>query len=429
MRRRFDSFSLVICGLIICICGSFISIYTNELYLSIALGLLSMVLLYCLLRIHKSTQKKVDFMFNAIACDDFSFNFPEHKGSIKERSLNALLNRIKEIIIDAKVNAVEKEKYYEHIFNSIDTGILIINSDGKIFQSNEALSDMLGLKVITHINHISKVSPDLAMQISSIHPNEPLQASVETELGKTTLALSATYIMLKDNQMKLVAISNVDKALDKKEMESWSKLTRVLTHEIMNSLAPITSLSESLIELNKDPRLAQGLSTIHQTNKSLASFVDSYRNFTRIQQPVKTPFEIAPLIDNIISLLCTKDVNVSVDMNPHDIMIYADENQILQVLVNLIKNACQAIEEQSHKEIKIKAYVREDENVVVEITNNGPAIDDSAVENLFIPFFTTKKGGKGVGLAISKQIMQHHNGQLTLSSNREGEVSFTLLFS
>ena len=428
MIRRYDSFLSVLFALTICLCGSFISIYTNRLYLSIALGLASIILLYCLLRIHKNTQKKVDFMFNAIACDDFSFNFPEHKGSIKERSLNALLNRIKEIIIDAKVNAVEREKYYEHIFNSIDTGILIINSDGKIFQSNEALSDMLGLKVITHINHISKVSPDLALQISSIHPNEPLQARIENEWGNTALTLSATHIMLKDKQMKLVAISNVDKALDKKEMESWSKLTRVLTHEIMNSLAPITSLSESLIEINKDPRLAQGLSTIHQTNKSLASFVDSYRNFTRIQQPVKSPFEIAPLIDNIISLLCPKAIVIKVDVNPQDIMIYADENQILQVLVNLIKNASQAIEELPYKEINIKAYIKEDENVVIEIFNNGPAIDNSAVENLFIPFFTTKEGGKGVGLAISKQIMQHHNGQLLLSNNHEGEVCFTLLF-
>ena len=428
MIRRYDSFLSVLFALTICLCGSFISIHTNRLYLSIALGLASIILLYRLLRIHKNTQKKVDFMFNAIACDDFSFNFPEHKGSIKERSLNALLNRIKEIIIDAKVNAVEREKYYEHIFNSIDTGILIINSDGKIFQSNEALSDMLGLKVITHINHISKVSPDLALQISSIHPNEPLQARIENEWGNTALTLSATHIMLKDKQMKLVAISNVDKALDKKEMESWSKLTRVLTHEIMNSLAPITSLSESLIEINKDPRLAQGLSTIHQTNKSLASFVDSYRNFTRIQQPVKSPFEIAPLIDNIISLLCPKDIVIKADVNPQDIMIYADENQILQVLVNLIKNASQAIEELPYKEINIKAYIKEDENVVIEIFNNGPAIDNSAVENLFIPFFTTKEGGKGVGLAISKQIMQHHNGQLLLSNNHEGEVCFTLLF-
>ncbi len=429
MRRRFDSFSTVLFLLIVCLCSTYISFLSDRLYLVIALICISIVLLYSLLRIHKSTQKKVDFMFNAIACDDFSFNFPEHKGTLKERSLNALLNRIKEIIIEAKVNAVEREKYYEHIFNSIDTGILIINSDGNIYQSNKTISDMIGVKIITHINHISKVSPELALQITAIHPNEPQQAQIETEWGKTTLALSATYIMLKYKQMKLVAISNVDKALDKKEMESWSKLTRVLTHEIMNSLAPITSLCESLIELNTDPRLAQGLSTIHQTNKSLASFVDSYRNFTRIKQPVKTPFEIAPLIDNITTLLCPKDVVVNTEIKPQDIMIYADENQILQVLVNIIKNACQAIEEQSYKEIKIKAYEREDENVMIEVINNGSAIDNSAVENLFIPFFTTKKSGKGVGLAISKQIMQHHNGQLTLSSNREGEVSFTLLFS
>ncbi len=428
MRRRYDRFTGVLFLLTSCILGSLVAIYLHKVLLSIILLLASIVLSYCLWRIHQNIHKKLDFMIQAIACDDFSFSFPEQKGSVKERSLNGLLNRIKEIIIEAKVNAVEREKYYEHIFNSIDTGILIIHDDGKIYQSNKALLDMLGLQVLTHINHIAKVSADLAFQIKAIYPNEPLEAKIETEWGKTALTLAATSIMLKDKRMKLVAISNVDRALDKKEMESWSKLTRVLTHEIMNSLAPITSLSESLIAINKDPHLAQGLSTIYQTNKSLTSFVDSYRNITRIQQPIKSPFEIAPLIDNIVSLLCPDDVELLIDVNPENIMIYADENQILQVLVNLIKNACQAVEELAYKCISIKAYIKEDENVVIEICNNGPAIDDAAVENLFIPFFTTKKGGKGVGLAISKQIIQHHNGQLLLSNNSEGEVCFTLLF-
>lgn len=238
----------------------------------------------------------------------------------------------------------------------------------------------------------------------------------------------ASTVELNENELKIVAVSSLDSALDRKEIETWSKLTRVLTHEIMNSLSPITSLSETLLSMNHSAEMQQGLETIVLTNKSLVSFVENYRSFTTIQKPVKHPFEIKPILQNLLRLICPSDVEYGLSVEPENTMIFADENQVLQVVVNLLKNAVQAIENNKEKRIEVRVYIREDENVVIEVSNNGPQIAADVVENLFTPFFTTRKGGKGIGLSVSKRIMQLHSGSLTLVVNQIDRVTFSLIF-
>lgn len=412
------------CSLIACVC-----LVMCEHYVYAAIfGLFSFVLFFKVLVIYKSSRNKIDFMFNALECDDYSFSFSEFEDGNNELELNALLNRIKSLLVNAKLRTIEQEKYYEYIFDRLNSGVVIINDKGNILQANKAMHDILGLEILAHTNHIAKISESLSDAILRCADNETLEVTVLSESGDKTYSVVASEVNLNEKELKIVAVSSLDSALDRKEIETWSKLTIVLTHEIMNSLSPITSLSETLISMNRNPEMQQGLETIVQTNKSLISFVENYRSFTAVQKPVKHPFEIKMLLDNLLRLICPEDVDCSLSVEPEDTMIFADENQVLQVVVNLLKNAVLAVENNTEKRIEVKVYIREDENVIVEVTNNGPQITPDVVENLFLPFFTTRKGGKGIGLSVSKQIMQLHNGSLTLTSNHIDKVTFSLVF-
>ena len=251
------------------------------------------------------------------------------------------------------------------------------------------------------------------------------------EIGEVKLSISAAEMVFDKTKLKIISVNDINSAMDEQEEETWIKLTRVLTHEIMNSLAPITSLSETLIELNEkgSPQITKGLETIQFTGQSLISFVDSYRKFTRLQTPVKTPFELKPFLEDAVALQCINSrIDVVFEINPSDIMIYADKDMIMQVVTNLIKNALYAIKDLDKPKIAIKASILQNEDVEILISNNGNSIPDNVVKDIFMPFFTTKEEGSGIGLRVSRQIMHLHSGGISLNKNKEGEVTFSLTF-
>ncbi|MFI3279722.1 MAG: ATP-binding protein [Rikenellaceae bacterium] len=415
--------------LLCCFIASSVWLICSEVYIWASISaLISVVLFFHVLSIGKSAQRKINFMFNALESDDYSFKFEESSDDIGELAFNAMLNRIKELLSNAKLRTIEQEKYYEYIFDRLNTGVVVINDRGNILQANEAMRELLGVEILAHTNHIAKIYEVLSQAILRCADGETREVTVASESGEKAFSVVASVVELNGRELKIVAVSSLDSALDRKEIETWSKLTRVLTHEIMNSLSPITSLSETLLLMNNSPQMQQGLETIVQTNKSLVSFVENYRNFTTVQKPVKHPFEVKPLLDNLLRLICPDDVEYRLSVEPEDTMLFADENQVLQVVVNLLKNAVQAVENNPEKYIEVRVYIREDENVVVEVCNNGPQIAPEVIENLFLPFFTTRKGGKGIGLSVSKRIMQLHGGSLTLSVNQVDRVVFSLLF-
>ncbi len=409
----------LVAGVALIFCGSYFAL----IFIVASLFLFNRVLF-----INRRDHEKIDFMFNALESDDYSFCFSEEKKDVQDAIFNSLLNRIKSLLVNAKQRTIEQEKYYEYIFDRLNTGVVIINDRGNILQANQAMHELLGIEILAHTNHIAKISEALSEAILRSSDGEALEVKVGSESGEKSFSVVASIIELGDESLKIVAVSSLDSALERKEVEAWSKLTRVLTHEIMNSLSPITSLSQTLLTMNCDPEVQQGLETIVQTNNSLVSFVENYRSFTTIQKPVKHPFEIKPLLENLLRLLCPDDVRTTLSLDPDDTMIFADENQVLQVMVNLLKNSVQAVEENTEKIISVRVYVREDENIVIDVSNNGPQIPPEVVENLFLPFFTTRKGGKGIGLSVSKRIMQLHAGSLNLTSNQADRVTFSAIF-
>ena len=363
-----------------------------------------------LVRLYSDSIRRVTFMFNAIDNDDFTFRFHEDPRKVDNGMLNAALNRIKEIMVRAKMRAEEKERYYQLIMECARTGLITINDAGSVYQANGEALRIFGLPRMTHIQQLEPVAPEAYRVLTTIRPGEKHPVSCVNETGEMHLSLGCSAIRLEDRQ--------------------WSKLTRILTHEIMNSLAPITSLSDTLLHIDRtmNADVAHGLDTISATSRRLMAFVENFRRFTKIPAPQKEPFEIRELLGQASALIATENIGVRVEVEPADTMIYADRTLVGQVLVNLLKNAREAVGTRREACIEVRSYIDPQENVVVEISNNGGAIPAEVTENIFTPFFTTKPDGSGIGLSVSRRIMQLHNGSLRLTANTDSRVTFTLVF-
>ena len=241
---------------------------------------------------------------------------------------------------------------------------------------------------------------------------------------------------LQEKHVRILAINDINSELDDKEIDSWIRLTRVLTHEIMNSVTPITSLSDTLLSIHEDAdsEIRNGLEVISTTGKSLISFVESYRKFTHIPTPEPSLFYVQKFAERMTNLARHHNnfpyITININIEPADLIVYADEKLITQVVLNLLKNAMQAIGSgQPDGLIELKAYCNPDESVIIEVSNNGPTIPPEEAEHIFVPFFTTKEGGSGIGLSISRQIMRLSGGSIALKSNPAiNKTSFILTF-
>lgn len=386
-----------------------------------------------LYRHYRRNIKKVIFLFDAIDNVDFSFNFPMQGVSKNDRILHQSLNRIKAFLQHTREEQMEREKYYEKILNMVDAGIMVVDSHDNVLQHNQAALRLLDTDVLTHLNQVRE------------------------KLKDEHLSKHETATMIKDKPVRIIAISDVSHELSNQEIDSWIKLIRVLTHEIMNTITPVTSLSETLLkelgesdekliaassshnkeeegkeekgrEEENQKSLRIGLETIHKTSQELLSFVNNYRRFTHVPQPQPSLFYVEPFL-NRMAMLCNHEVSIKV--SPKDLIVYADESLIAHVVTNLLKNAVEAIKEKEstevsedkHAFIRIKAYANDQEAIVIDVTNNAGIIPDDIAAHIFIPFFTTKKEGSGIGLSLSRQIMRVSGGTLSLHQDKEADTT------
>jgi len=380
--------------------------------------------------------KRVAIMFDAIDNNDFTFRYPTDLRSWKDQLINDSMNRITKMLFKAKADTIQKEKYYELILNSVNTGIIVIDDNGNIFQCNNEAMRLLGLNVFTHVRQLLRLDKSLMETISGIQPGAKQQISFTNERGTVHLSIRSSDMILQNKHVRILAINNINSELDENEIDSWIRLTRVLTHEIMNSVTPITSISDTLLSMdnNVNQDVRNGLEVISTTGKSLIAFVESYRKFTHIPTPEPSLFYVQKFAERMVNLAChhnkTPNIRFAVDVQPSDLIVFADENLISQVMLNLLKNAIQAIgTEQTNGYIEIKAFSNKEEAVIIEISNNGPTIPSEEAEHIFIPFFTTKEGGSGIGLSVSRQIMRLSGGSITLKSSASSKrTTFTLTF-
>ena len=390
------------------------------------------IIIFCLFRLFRIYNELVErlmFVFNAVQNDDYSFRFTENPNITRHALVNQSLNRIKEVMDNAKMQIREREKYFELIMECANIGIVTVMENGTVAQTNSKALHIVGMERLNHIDQLRILSEELCEAMHRIEPGAQLTARFTTEIGDQNLVLSCSAMEFEGKQLRVISIGNIHEELDRKEVESWEKLTRILTHEIMNSLAPVTSISHTLLSSSGDTEtMRQGLETIHATSDRLLRFVDSFRAVTRIPAPQKAPFYLSELVAESLSLIPHEGIEVEVSIDPADTMLYADRALMSQVFVNLLKNATEALSEQEgERKITIRSTIDAEERIQIEITNNGSAIPAEVAENIFTPFFTTKTDGSGIGLAVSRQIIRLHGGSLRLKHNDEGRVTFAVV--
>ena len=405
-----------------------------KLIIIIVLLLVAVVGYIRLYRHYRRNIKKVTFLFDAIDNGDFSFSFPTEKRFKEDKILHQSLNRIKLFLQHTREEQMDREKYYEQILNAVDTGILVVDSHNNILQHNQAALRLLDTDVLTHMNQ------------------------VKGKLKDEHLAKHETQAMLKDKHVRIIALSDVSHELSNQEVDSWIKLIRVLTHEIMNTITPVTSLSETLLtRVTEDKDLKQGLETIHKTGTELLAFVNNYRRFTHVPQPQPALFYVEPFLERM-AMLCNHEVEISV--SPKDLLAYADESLLSHVVTNLLKNAVEAFKEKGklsakrnkqdgneqgrNKQecrsadlqsaaskkafIRLQAYANAQESIIIDVSNNAGLIPEDVASHIFIPFFTTKPEGSGIGLSLSRQIMRVSGGSLSLHQDKaQGITTFRII--
>ena len=390
------------------------------------------IIIFCLFRLFRIYNELVErlmFVFNAVQNDDYSFRFTENPNITRHALVNQSLNRIKEVMDNAKMQIREREKYFELIMECAGIGIVTVMENGTVAQTNTKALRIVGMERLNHIDQLRILSEELCEAMHRIEPGAQLTARFATEIGDQNLVLSCSAMEFEGKQLRVISIGNIHEELDCKEVESWEKLTRILTHEIMNSLAPVTSISHTLLSSSGDAEtMRQGLETIHATSDRLLRFIDSFRAVTRIPAPQKAPFYLSELVAESLSLIPHEGIEVEVSIEPEDTMLYADRALMSQVMVNLLKNATEALMAQTcDRKITIRSTIDAEERIQIEITNNGKAIPAEVAENIFTPFFTTKTDGSGIGLAVSRQIIRLHGGSLRLKHNEEGRVTFAIV--
>ena len=407
-------------------------------------GLLAMVFIAQIAEIISylnRTNRKIAFFFDAVRNDDSTLHFPVNTGNKSLDDLNESLNKLNELIKTIKFDLQEQEQYFKTILEQVSIGVITFNEHGNIFLSNSAAKHLLHREQLTHINQLMQVDNNLFSALKGLGPGDHKLVSFNSSSGTVQLSMKSTLFKTAGENLFLVAVQDIKSELETKELESWIKLIRVLTHEIMNSVAPITSLSETILGYykNNDGKMPsekvigntiKGLEVINERGAGLISFVENYRKFTRIPPPEKKMVKVEQLFDNTITLVNmeagNEKMSITREVDPPDLEVLADKKQISQVLINLIKNAMEALEVNQNGKITLTGKINSNGRPQITVADNGPGIPRELIDKIFIPFFTTRESGSGIGLSISRQIMLLHGSSLKIVS-KPGEMTQAIL--
>lgn len=368
---------------------------------------------------------KIDFMSDALDSGETAFRYSESRW--RNRRLNKSLNRLRSIFEAEKADIRERERYFGTMLDHVQSGVIVIDGE-KIDYSNTVAKGFLGMAEISSLRQIRRISPDLANAFREASEMES-RASFISERGTVQFSISACTARLHGKEVSIVTFNDITREMENNESESWTRLIRVLTHEIMNTVMPVASLSSALSQ-NLDSYSAEdirsALGTIASSSEGLISFVQSYRSLTHISAPVRKAFYLKDLVNDSVNIAKANwpSVNVLYRELSSDVILYADYGQMSQVLNNLIKNAVQA----GAGNVSITASIDKREQTVIDIANDGEPISASGQEQLFVPFYTTKgSSGTGVGLSLCRQIVRLNGGTIKLSSSTQEATVFTIV--
>lgn len=421
-------------------------VFKSSLYslIIIAAGM-TIYQVYTLIHYVEKTNRDLTRLFQAIRYSDFSQTF---KSEGRGASFNNLKKSFTEVINAFRKTRAEKEEHYRYlqtVVEHIGIGLIAFQPEGEVELVNNAAKKLLQTPRLKDIRSLKSLSPNLVETLLHIKPRESALVKVDSQDEALQLALYATEFKLRGQTYRLVSLQDIQSELEEKELESWQKLIRVLTHEIMNSVTPISSLASTAGGLlhesvnSEDPSgqeifkdIRDAVQTIQKRSQGLLHFVDAYRNLTLIQKPKFQICSINELFSRVQRLMQAniREKNVIFHMNvePETLELTADPELVEQVLINLMLNALQAVEGQKNPAIQLKASLDSRGRILIQVTDNGPGISEDDLDKVFVPFFTTKEDGSGIGLSLSRQIMRLHQGTISVQSDAKKGTTFTLRF-
>jgi len=425
-------------------------VFENDAYFVSSIILLALFVLQMisLIRYAEQTNRKLIKLFESIRFTDFTTKFSDNDLGRSFQELNAEFNQV----IDAfNKNKTEKEEHFNYlltVIQHVSIGIIVFKRDGTVDVYNNAVKKLLQVSSLRNIKNLKSVSEDLPEVLLGMRAGEKELVKLFVDDELIQLSIYATQFKMRGEEFLLVSFQDINPELEQKEIESWQKLIRVLTHEIMNSITPISSLAATVSDIIEDTRVknppkrkadieayedvAHAMQTIEKRSKGLLNFVEIYRNLTRIPKPTFRYFEVKDLIDRASELLATKfeelEIKVRIKILPSELKILADPDLIDQVIINLLLNAIDAVKGLKKPEINIIASINLNNRVTIEISDNGNGIKPDILDKIFMPFFTSKKTGSGIGLSLSRQIMQMHKGSISVRSKQNEGAAFTIIF-
>ena len=404
--------------------------------------------IYSLIYYVNKTNRDLTRFFQSIKFQDFSQTFKDEGQGSSFADLRATYT---EIINAFRKTRAEKEEHYRYlqtVVQHVGIGLIVFQTDGNVELINTAAKRLLKVSHLKNIKSLESFSKPLVNTLFHLKSREKALVKVEDDDELLHLALYATEFKLRGQKFSLVSIQNIHSELEEKELEAWQKLIRVLTHEIMNSITPIASLASTINELLKEGSgsltskkeadaeslddVHQALQTIQKRSQGLLHFVDSYRNLTSIPKPKFQIFSVKEIFTRVEKLMQAnikeKAISFKVNIEPQSLKLTADPELIEQVLINLLLNAFQALDGQENAEIELEARLDGRGKIIIQVIDNGPGIEQENMEKIFIPFYSTKEGGSGIGLSLSRQIMRLHRGTISAHSKPNLETVFTLRF-
>jgi nitrogen fixation/metabolism regulation signal transduction histidine kinase len=412
-------------------------------------GIIFLIVLqtYLLFNQVNKTNADLEKFFSSVQDHDSSVRFSENTKNDTFRKLHERMNNLNTIIQNVKIENERTSQFLQSVVDHVDIGLLSFDVNGNIEIYNRAAKRYLNDQQPRQLSSLKTINDEIFKIINTIKPGQEILHKLKIDNLLQSILVKATELKFESNVIKLVSFQDITNELDKKELESWQRLIRVLTHEIMNSISPITSLTGvisgyfkkkgyenpiplGLLDHQIVSKTLSGLSTIEETGKGLLDFVDKYRSLTSLPKPDLRKFTIDSLFRKCKLLMesnISDYIKITASVFPEDIAITADYAQIEQILINLIKNAAEALSGVGDGTIHLKAFFVDDA-VLIQVKDNGIGISGDIIEDIFVPFYTTKENGSGIGLSLSKQIMQNHDGTISVNSAPDKGSEFTLKF-
>lgn len=409
-------------------------------------GAVTAVLVYRVLSIYGSNVRKLNYLLSAFENGDLSFHFAENSTFLQDRVFNILLNRVRDFVSEQQRLRDQNEVFHRAVENLSRTGLLGVGPAGEVRCCNRALTSVLGLGVIRHISDLDRLMPGLTARIKALEEGGTLEVPIGSEMRIYNFEIGKYTVMDGNTPVRVYVFE--EKAGSRTEAErsesaQWQKMTRIISHEVLNTITPIVSLSDTLHDMTDDRNLREGIQVIGESARGLLGFVNGYRALSRVPVPQIHPFKFRPMLDYVLSPLLpgVEELGGRVDiaLEDEDMVLFADEQLMRQVVANILKNALNALRDRFGEKaatgdtplndvplIRITAFVNASDNTEIHISNNGDPIPDENADHIFDPFFTTRAEGTGVGLALSRQIMRAHAGSIRLDRTDPAFTTFVL---